>query len=85
MRTIYKYNLWYGSNLISMPEGSKVLHVGDQDNTIRIWIEHEIESSNLEVERNFHVYETGAMRDDFGNHIGTVQLYDSGVWHVYEK
>ena len=85
MRTIYKYNLWPGYNRIPMPPGSKVLHVGEQDNIIRIWIEHEIESSCLHVERNFHVYETGAMRDDFGNHIGTVQTEDSGVWHVYEK
>ena len=85
-RVIYKYQFSAVANgelNLSLPEKSRVIHVGKQDELVTLWIEQD--NSHLQERREFQIVGTGfeTIRINW-EHVGTV-LMDSGlVWHVYE-
>lgn len=70
---------------ISMPLGSKVLHVHEQDGGVYVWAE--VNPSQVMVDRHFRIYGTGhPMPDNAGAYLGTVHLSGGAlVFHVYER
>jgi hypothetical protein len=84
MITIHKYHLNGGSPQISLPTGAKLLHVGEQSDSIVIWAK--VNTENETEERNFVVYGTGHQIDpnEAIKYIGTVQLSYGLVFHVFE-
>lgn len=85
-RTIHKYNLLPGEPgyCLMLPEGAKVLAIGNQNELLMLWAEVDPDAA-LEP-RHFVTYSTGhPMPDDPGTYIGTT-IFMSGslVWHVYE-
>ncbi len=82
---VWKFNLWpLALRKIYMPEGAKVLHVGNQHDEITLWALVDPDS-DLE-ERWFLVVGTGhSMPDAEFDHLGTVITHDKFVWHVFEE
>ncbi len=82
MNVIWKYPLSLtGTNILRMPEGAKVIHLGSQDNQLILWAIVD-EESPLET-RQFNIYGTGQpMTSEVEQYLGTVQI-DSLVWHVF--
>ena len=85
MRIIFKYPICIGRNTLSLPKGSKILHVAEQRGQLCMWIEQD--TTKPQVYRNFQVYGTGK---SFGSDraveptfVGTALVNDF-VWHVYE-
>ncbi len=83
MNVIYKYPLSpIDTNILRMPEGAKVIHLGSQDNQLMLWAIVQ-EGSPLET-RQFNIYGTGhRVKGELGEYIGTVQIHPF-VWHVFE-
>lgn len=69
---------------ITMPGGSKVLHVAFQHRVLTLWAL--VEESAPTVIRRFAVVGTGhtALSPQQGSYVGTV-LDDPFVWHVFEE
>lgn len=87
---IYKYQLKlerdeFGKEVISMPNGAKIIHIGTQLDKICIWAE--VTPDNPVEDRTFHVVGTGHdLPESFAytaTHLGTVHL-PPFVWHIYE-
>ena len=80
---------------ILMAPGSTVLYAGEQNGDIFIWAQHPVaeffgaktppdRAPDLDI-RAFSTYGTGEpMPPDPGTFIGTVQMENGLVWHVYE-
>lgn len=85
MRTIYKYSLRSVSykQQVSLPDNSKVLHVGVQNDQIMLWaLLQNTDNLNL-VAKNFYVVATGGpVPETPTDYIGTVQI-GVYVWHVF--
>ncbi len=84
---IYKYKLEIvDEQIISLPEGSKVLSAKEQNGDICIWvlIDHVTPCEN----RTFYIFGTGnpiLRHVEEMNFVGTVFTHDKAlVWHVYE-
>lgn len=80
---IWKYKLEVAnSQILALPLGAKILHMGNQDGIICLWVE--VTDAEHFVERMFYVVGTGRPFD-LGKvtYLGTV-LVDPSVWHVYE-
>lgn len=86
MKTVWKYVLYQpGLNIIKMPAGAEILHIGMQDDRPCAWVF--VDSENELQERLIHVFGTGWEMGDVPNnkkHLGTAQTNDSLVWHVFE-
>ena len=84
-KTIYKYDLAIGSNIRTMPKGAIIIHVGNQAETLTIWVE--VDPRQPEEARHFLTIGTGhpIPPNDTLMYIGTA-LFAGGslVWHVYE-
>lgn len=96
-RVIYKYRLQQGGATTIKGWFTRVMHVGEQDGELYIWMENSLnamsfytgnmipraESEKVEVTINAigTGWEYGAA--DFGMHIGTVQMSDGLVWHIF--
>lgn len=83
MRTIYKYPL---KDTIFLPQGAKVLSVGDQEGERVLWAL--VDTNNLLEARNFSIIGTGwDVTNDPGIHhskfIGTIHQ-PPFVWHVFD-
>ena len=98
MKTIYKYALNLDYQKIGwrlpIPEDSIVRHVGEQSGQICLWIEIDddyllpkVDNNCLpnEDERIFYIFGTGEYLHLHLNFIGTVQMKNGLVWHVYEE
>lgn len=84
---VHKYALVIGSpNLISLPIESKAIHVGEQEGVPTIWYQKPLQG-NINTPRAIHVIGTGQliMGIPKGCHIGSVQMFDGFVWHLYEE
>lgn len=90
MKTIYKYEVLHLSNSlflaeVRMPKGAKVISAGAQGFDIVLWAYVDTEEAAETVK--FHVIPTGVelnfglFKGDF---IGTVQLDDGLVFHIFE-
>lgn len=87
MSRINKYTIGEDENPtiteIDLPAGSKVIHVGQQMNALRVWVaigEH----SKLQRLR-FHIIATGKDYDASLHFLGTVQMVNGEVWHIFEE
>jgi hypothetical protein len=79
---VWKYELKTdegGNAEVSLPKGSKVLHVGIQHRGIFMWA---LVGEGDEVKRKFKVFGTG-IDGVGGKYIGTV-VNLGFVWHVFE-
>lgn len=83
---IWKFELPVDTNVeIEMPFGSKVIHVGSQENaSVCLWAI--VDPNAGKAIRKFRVYGTGydmQKTDGPHNYIGTTQDSDGLVWHVF--
>lgn len=87
MQTIWKLPLLLGTQSISMPAGSEILHVG-VNMGLYMWIKCDPSKHHTDI-HHFEVYGTGHLIQDDASliHIGTVIITDSdySVWHVFER
>lgn len=85
-KTIWKFELGPWETVVSLPKGSKILHIGNQFNGICIWVL--VDKYVKEFEKvTFTAYGTGfELPDDPGEYLGTVPLQDGiFIWHVFRK
>lgn len=84
MKTIHKHQLFIkdGKQRISLPMWAVIRHVGEQNRGLFLWLE--VETENDVVVRRFIVHGAGheIASDEF--YVGTAQMADGLVWHVYE-
>jgi hypothetical protein len=84
MRTIYKYDLMFGYNSLYIPDGYKVVHVGEQYGNLTMWVEQPTSKYPPSM-HTFQVYGTGQpFLDDNAVHVGTAVMTNGLVWHVYD-
>ena len=84
MSVIYKYVLTPECS-IDMPKGAKILHLGNQNERICLWV---ILNPDNELEkREFTIVGTGhKFCDENLNYIGSVQLHGGElVFHAFER
>lgn len=88
-RTIWKYELDPGFQILGLGGNPKVVHVGSMfpatgfDDAPVVWIEHTPDGPPTEL--RLTVYGTGFYIPDGRTHVGSVCLPHSGlVWHVYQ-
>lgn len=94
---IYKYPLNGPHTNITVFSGpiGEVIHVGEQDGELFVWILHYDTSGNPYNEFVFKVFGTGHSIEEptyFNSevsgtqqkHIGTVQMKNGLVWHIFE-
>jgi hypothetical protein len=77
---IYKYQLSLGETTIKLPESFQVLHVGEQNGLLMLWVELDLNASKIPY--TFHVIGTGHSVKPHMHHIGSV-IMNPFVWHVY--
>jgi len=79
---VYKYNLEVGPNTLMLSSNAVFLSVGEQDDKIKLWAT-DAEDGTTTLYK-IAVYATGqeivAERKMF---VGTVQMNDGTVWHVF--
>lgn len=85
MKTIYKYHLVVGANQhITMPKGSRILHVHTQETVPTLWVECAEGDDGPVEDRVFHVIGTGGqVPEEPMTYLGTTHC-NGFVWHVYE-
>lgn len=87
MRTVWKYPLGHGKNLLPLWPEEEVVHVGRQSwnegSPATVWVDVDTSVRPATSARELHVIGTGSTVPDGGVHVGTV-VTDSYVWHVYE-
>ena len=84
-RSVWKYPLEPTSEpqLVQMPDGAKIIHVGMQVDQLAMWADAVIDTPDCD--RWFCVEGTGWPIHHQGWHVGTVLMHGAGfVWHVYE-
>lgn len=87
MITVHKYRIALyevsDTRNVSMPRGAELLHVGEQDGQVDVWARVDTEAEY--VSRAFVLVGTGfELNAHAGRHVGTVQMRDGLVWHVFE-
>lgn len=87
MRTIHKYELKINDELqgFSLPHNSGLIHFGEQDGQLFMWVE--VNTTEKEYsDCVFFVVGTGQEIDQDGvsQHCKTVQMSNGLVWHIYE-
>lgn len=83
MRAVYKYQL--DRDVVQLPEGAEVLHVGVQENSLCAWAL--VDPMKRAIEPRFRVAGTGHPLDvsELGKFHGTHMLNDGAlVFHVWE-
>jgi hypothetical protein len=79
-RVVYKYHV---EGEVFMPEGYKILHVGEQNRSLFVWAL--VDPNRLEMPVRFEVHGTGQPFDPEGlEHIGTA-FQGPYVWHVFKR
>lgn len=85
MKTIWKYQLALtdGQQVLAMPKGARILHLGYQNQVPTLWAE--VDSEADKEPRYFQIHGTGHPVANGGTYLGTVQASSSiFVWHVYD-
>lgn len=85
-KTIWKFQLSYGDNILLLPKESEVLHVDSQNDIVCLWVL--VDPYADIISRTFVVVGTGSCIPDWDqlNHIGSLKLNnDSLIFHVFEK
>lgn len=85
MKTIYKYEVQPFNETMMLPDGAKILSVGEQGSRIYIWAL--VESTvPADTPRYIKSYGTGhPVEDTTLSFIGTVQMQDGLVFHFFEE
>lgn len=88
MKTIYKYEIYTGSQTIEMPKDAEILCVQRQLDSACVWAI--VETSEDTEFKKIDVFRTGhPISDEIGFHreyIGTYQEAGGGlIWHVFER
>lgn len=86
MKTIWKYILdIVDDQEFNIPKESKIVHIGEQNGKLCMWVEHEDPSVfDKENIRSFGVFGTGErIINPYHQYVGT-SVGDSFVWHLYE-
>ena len=77
---IHKYQLSLGETTINLPESFQVLHVGEQNGLLMMWVELDLNAPKIPY--TFRCIGTGYSIKSRMHHIGSV-IMDPFVWHVY--
>lgn len=83
-RVIHKFLLEFGESRIEMPEFAKPLHVGEQNGLLYLWAA--VDQADEKQKYRVRVIGTGhVLPVDLRLHqyVGTVQMLDGLVWHVF--
>ena len=85
MRNVYKFQFEapHLAIVTRLPAVATVVHVGEQEGKITVWIEFPMVAPC--VNRRFIVAGTGDPVFDDLLHVGTVQMSNGLVWHVYQS
>lgn len=88
MRTIYKYELYFGDRVtLMLPEQYRILHVGAQGDQPMLWVEVDTDRTAYPV--TFRIFGTGFDLnkgiEDYEEswHVGT-WMNAPFVWHLYQ-
>ena len=81
MKTIWKFELDFGTTVIDVPQGGEILTMQIQENIPCVWIN--IESKNDKEKRTFATVGTGHPIEFKNKYIGTYQQ-GALVWHILE-
>ena len=93
-RIIYKYRLQDGGVTVIKGWFTRVVHVGEQDGELMIWMENSLTKGDAQgnqiprdepqIEVTIYVIGTGwPYSAGVGKHVGTVQMKNGLVWHVF--
>lgn len=84
MTTVHKFPLAAIPDVeLMMPAGARLLHVGHQDGALMLWAE--VDEQAPAERRQFVVVGTGWGKPaDAEVYVGTVQIQNGLVWHVFE-
>lgn len=85
MKTIYKYEVQPFNETMWLPDGAKILSVGEQESRIYIWalVDPDIMSN---TPRHIKSYGTcHPVEDTAMSFIGTVQMQNGLVFHFFEE
>jgi len=89
MNKIYKYYIPFQDLhmdwTLALRKNSIVRHVGEQSGQVYIWVEIDEDFMFDTEERTFFIVGTGQFIDFNSEYIGTVQMENGLVWHVYER
>jgi hypothetical protein len=88
MRTVWKYQLGFGSELtdgieIDIPHGARILMTGVQGGSLTLWAE--VNSDSPTERRRFCLVGTGFEVPPSAVYLGTVYPNSAYVFHVYER
>lgn len=84
-RVIYKYPITNGQASYELPCTSRVLHVGEQDGELFVWVDRPGPNQFvIDLTHYFYVVGTG-WAVPYGTYVGTVQMDAGHVWHVYTE
>ena len=98
-RAIYKYELPQQGYIDLKGCFSNVMHLGEQDNQLYVWIERSLTKTDFHTGKQvpreekeektyrFSIIGTGQSYSpsEIGMHIGTVQMRSGFVWHIFMK
>lgn len=89
MRTVFKYEIRHGLQVLHLPIGARALKAGVQNGKMYLWFELIAHPDRPLQTREFHVFGTGwniPSDTDKVNfvYIDTVFPDDGFVWHIYE-
>lgn len=82
MNTMYKYKLDLGITTLTLPAAYTFRYVGEQDRKVYVWAE--VNTSAPEREVRVQIIGTGHPMPKDSFYVGTVQMQNGLVWHVYE-
>ena len=85
MKTIWKYQLYYGPNNVAVAKGAKVLGVVEQSNAIQLYVLTDPDAVADTLLELAVVYTGRYCDDNTGEYVGTVKL-DGGsrIAHVFK-
>ena len=83
---VYKYKLNAGDQVVKMPANPRILSVGAQGDDVVVWAL--VDKSLPVVGRRLYTAFTGEVHGaltHFGRHVGTVQMTNGIVVHVFDQ
>lgn len=84
--TIWKKELGIAAEQkILMPEGSKIIHVHEQNGMGCIWFQFDPKNQGKGIFRSFITVGTGWAEKPGNDYVGTYHLPNGLVFHVFEK
>jgi len=91
MRKIYKHRLKITDEIqvLTLPPDSIVVHCGEQEAGLYVWVDGDVDADEYIVVP-FRIFGTGHLikaasgAEEDASHVGTVQMSNGFVWHIYE-